>query len=937
MVLIIKKYEGDNLQVKRDYCLEDVLKLYNTHITPNRNGEKKSKKRILESTEYILKSLELPYKKIDENIFFNNKVFSILEEFYINESHYLKGELEVVNFNDALVMFNNNISRGTYRVQGGSDYITERDIRRRQNWLNFIKMIPIKFYSRTFYFSIWDVENFIDSIVNTTDMMRILVEQFKRRVSLQSLHRILKEFYDEYKIDFLGQSNYYPRKIVRDVSSRFLFTNELYYTVKEVSKELGLSEGTIQNRINETKLFPGTIKINGYHQIPKNSVNKWSVFINEHTSLYDFISILLKSKGVKVKKPLTDDFGLIHFYNFLIEQNNSLKIDYIEGKNTPFYNVPRFVKNKDLPKFEILFEEYWEKKSLIKDEGRVGTFKIAVKNLENDKAKITMKEFFEFCTFRISKYKQTTTPSLIEFYKILVKLNKELFYYNDGEIEKLLVKIKQKSKNKSAIQVFCMFLSLIQKKYNCKYTNIYKYNKNEQSEKEYDVFPYNQEQFFRFGFLIINSTHTWYEEYLNKAVSKRLYSSIWLYGLLHYVCSWRSVDMIKKIPFPNLNMSGREFLKLVQENKFTEDMANKIVNEVEMRIRYLNLKPAKTEKHDPPNLVFEIPESIKFRLGMLIGLCEAHRQISDGNYLLVTEVKNKKEQINFFGDEFLGIFNGDGLNNTRANKTFQTLIAQKAEEEEFGTGYIIASLARSHKCTSEDKSNTTAIYLKYYNNLTQSDILLKELFERGVCSFVPYMILKIIEGEEKVEKIDYGQQTKLVKEIINFYPYDAEMLMLTFEDLLEKAKDDAYSLIRYFSIQEFNDDTSNPNKAIYRFLKKIAFGSAPAKEKNLNCISVAKGVGCIFPSRTTCIGCGQEIYLKSSLFLIGQRMREMIFRENESKTIAEKNKYKLFIEQVFKPLLIEIMIVLRDCYGVEDVSEYRDMIFGITNSLLEGE
>jgi hypothetical protein len=516
--------------------------------------------------------------------------------------------------------------------------------------------------------------------------------------------------------------------------------------------------------------------------------------------------------------------------------------------------------------------------------------------------------------------KRPSSPPFVSIYEYLSSITKELYEHNDEEIEILLKSLKSNVSNQQYIFDFCMFLIYIQKNYNAKFICNYKYDKHEAVRTKRDTSAYSEEQYFRFGFLLINDTHEWCEEYLEKALSRWASASAWLFCLLHYVCAWRRTDMMERLPRPTLSISPENFIDLIREKRFTEDMAEKIVTEVEMKVSYLRKKPSKTEKDDPPDLFFEIPESIKYRLGMLLGLCEAHRQIADGKNVLVSKSNRRDIQVNFFGLEFVDVFGGKAFCNSKATRSFTTLMAKKADEDQLGTGYIIASISRSHKCTPNQKSNTTAIYLQNYRTLTKSDIIMRELFERRVCSFVPYLVLKTVEGQDKIEAMTLSQQTKAMNELISYHPYDVEMLLVVAEEVLEKAKVEAMSLIESFG----------SNKAtIYKFLNRIACGTAPAKEQNMNCISVAKELGCIYPRRKTCIGCGNEIYLKSSLFVIGQRMRELVSKEKSSKTTAEKIKYDLMIDKLFKPALIEIMMVLKDIYGVEDVSEYQEIVFGI--------
>jgi hypothetical protein len=235
----------------------------------------------------------------------------------------------------------------------------------------------------------------------------------------------------------------------------------------------------------------------------------------------------------------------------------------------------------------------------------------------------------------------------------------------------------------------------------------------------------------------------------------------------------------------------------------------------------------------------------------------------------------------------------------------------------------LASIARSHKFDKGKKSNITSIYFKYFGKLTDLDILLRELFERGVLSFVPYLLLKTLKGYDHVKQLTPSKQTTLMKELIPYSDssYDADMWVKTFDDTFTKARKDVEGIMKYYSTNGEPDV-----RAIHLFIDRIACGTAPAKEKNMNCIAVAKGIGCINPERETCIGCGQEIYLKHTMYLLGQKLRERIKKLEESKTPAEQMKHEMIYEQVYEPILNDIKQTLVEVYGLKpfDINRYLD-------------
>ncbi len=942
-----KRYPIDGIEQKNSNTIcgngndaySYYTRLYYQYIFPITNIRLSGDSRKYEKTIVnICESLNLPYtdernlglKYGDDtgHLSFDEDVYKKFEEFFINKSYFLKGEGEYITFKEAVKLIGNINSQSTFNITGhGSNQ------KHRNNWLSFIKHIPVRFfYKRSFYFLKSDVLTFKNSIRTTEELLTILTQKYNLYVYYGNLISILKKKYSNDVIDWIGQAYRYPVHIIDSLLEEFpenLSLNSSYIPYDEAVKMLGISSITFTKFFNE-KL----IKVSNNQQpfISKDEVNYW-MEIKKNTIPF---SKLLADMSSEVGWD-TDSRNILSYYGRkLNEKIESNSISFINGRDTPFDSKTKYFFMEDINKIKLLFDEVDYERTL-KNMSGIDRFKLFAKDYSNSKAPITMKEIYTFALSRLN-LKGTYISHIFDLYKTISRINKELMSFKDAEIEKLLNNyLKDKGKNASIH--FCLFISELQRKYRTEYKNNYQYDKH-LAFGERDVSPYTEEQYFRFGFLILNDSHVWYQGYLEKALSHWRFSSLWLYGLLHYLCAWRRQDMIKQLPSPTLDMEPDEFIGLVRNNDFTEEMAYKITTEVEMKVRYMNLKPLKTNDRNPPNLVLEVPESARYRLGMLLGLCEAHRQKSNKDTLIMKTKILKDVQIEFFGSEFNSIFGGTGLNNIRLNKTFEILIAKKADENKIGTGYILASFARSHKCNGEQKSNTTLVYLEGYRKLTNGELVMRELFERGVCSFIPYLVLKTIEGEENLSKMSLPNQTQLIKSISKIHPSDIETVITVTNEVLQRANEEAMSILKQFgfvnAIGGSNRENAETQKEkIYRFLSRIASGTAPARENNMNCISVAKGIGCINQDRTSCIGCGQEIYLKSTIYLIGQKLRASNSKIFEGITENEKYKYKQLVEQMYKPALREILVILQSVYGINDVSEYRDLAFGLKKIIVE--
>ena len=926
---LVEYFSSSNTELRNKFSVQDYLQLHDKYVLPITKSKLTVNRRTYENTIVIIckalnldyedeRNLKLKYKDDRAGLTFGKDVYDVLENFFINQASFLKKENEYITFNEALKILCDINSASSYDKKGDKS-----NQKHRYNWLSFIEFIPVKFhYKSGFYFLKSDVLQFKKSIVTTDEIMSIFIKEFNLVVSKTHLYRVLKSDYSDQKIDWLSEEHKYPIEILEGLKTVFpekLIENNEYVGLEKAAKKIGCNKKTLAD-------FLGDSLIKGHRNqqplVPIDIINYWIEF---------------KDETMTISKLMNNLFTKSDTYNssILIQKLNEKSIRVINGKDTPFNTPSKYVYKVDVEQIKLLFEEILLERNTYKL-SNVDIFIKKTSRLTNDKAPNTMKELYAFSIKRL-KLKGTYFSHIFDFYKTISTIEKEIIDFSDNEIKTLLASYSKNRANKASLGV-CLFLTGLQNKYNTKYKEKYKYDKeNAYNTGTRNVSPYTEEQYFRFGFLILNDTHDWYEGYLEKALADYSLSSLWLYGLLHYFCAWRRQDMIQQLPFPTLNMEPTVFLSLIKKNQFTEEMAFKISTEVEIKFRYLNQQPLKTTKRSPPNLVLEVPESARFKFGMLLGICEAFRQLTNNNTLLKNSKYHIKKQIEFFGPEFSDIFGGEGLHNLRLNKTFEILIAKKADEKKIGTGYIIASFARSHKCKEHQKSNTTLVYLEDYRTLTNADIVMRELFERGVSSFVPYLVLKIINGEENVRMKPLTTQTQMIKLSTSLHAYDIETILEQSNEILEKAKLKALSIVKYFGYTNKNDDNKSIDNEvskdlIYRFLMELLMALHQLGKIILNCISVAKGIGCIDLNRKTCIGCGQEIYLKSTIFLIGQKLRELKNRKIISKTENEKYKYEQLIDKMFKPVLKEILTILQSVYGVTDMSEYRDMVFKIAKN-----
>ena len=423
--------------------------------------------------------------------------------------------------------------------------------------------------------------------------------------------------------------------------------------------------------------------------------------------------------------------------------------------------------------------------------------------------------------------------------------------------------------------------------------------------------------YFKLAFMIFNEQYWKEKDMLTKASNKKAIATTWLYHAMHYVCGWRSVDFKENMPHLSLSVEPEEIIKMVKDYDLYETNWITYANEFVARVGFENEKPHKTERYrDIPNLKMYIPESYRSTVGMLLALCEAHSiQEGKGNSIC-RHPKNAKYAVALFGNEYKNLFEGKWMSNRKANKAFMGRIMERGDKNNYN-GYLIASYARSHKGKIGSLSEVTSKYLKAKMDGYDADKILRILFERGVCSFVPYLLCSALDNE--FERKNIGDQTEIMKEL-RMSPYDIESLLKADEKVELKVKNTISELIKYL-----NED--NATEIVQRALSEIADGKCSGKNEGVYCLRIAFGEECCEPKREHCIGCGPEMYLKAFLNDLHNVIIADSIKANNAKTKAEKFKWNSILEKKLYPAVYEVLMAVKYIYK-QDITEYQKMFIG---------
>jgi hypothetical protein len=395
------------------------------------------------------------------------------------------------------------------------------------------------------------------------------------------------------------------------------------------------------------------------------------------------------------------------------------------------------------------------------------------------------------------------------------------------------------------------------------------------------------------------------EQLREKAFASEVFANMWLFTALHFICGWRGTDIIR-IPMPSFPCCGKDMRVKLAEGCLNTDS---LLEELEFRLIYNPMKPNKTSGFDVPDLKLSIAESLRKPFGFIFALAASyHENIPPGGTFIRSGININKLR-EFFGDNFLSACGNRGFNTRRANKSYLQGIELSADNTPGKPkGYMLAAIARSHKGGYGALPQTTEIYLRDARFSGYSpEFIARQMFERGVFSFIPALLLDIYEGADR-KRLTVSAQTKLIAEI-GISPSGLEGLA----DIVQSA----YSKARQ-SVSEILARPSEMRLNIEIILQNIASGNAPGRQDGMLCLMTAAGFVCTDSDRNCCIGCGFEIYTKTILrLLMSEYSRLLEKKKNADK--SEAARCETLLKQAVLPAITEILSSAERLYPNTDL------------------
>lgn len=543
-----------------------------------------------------------------------------------------------------------------------------------------------------------------------------------------------------------------------------------------------------------------------------------------------------------------------------------------------------------------------------------------IKSMEGIFSKIfpsTSELFVQFA--EEEKLSETNRFYLLDF--LAYYLTKDLFLYSDAEVE-TLVEVATEVLTKSQGNILIQFIKWLLNK------GVTRYRVSFEMTKRYTIESangaYELDEYLELMYYLFNENYIIKNDMLCKAANSKNYADTWLYLGLHFICALRSTDL-ERLGHPKLTREPLEVLEAVVDGTWSSSEARRTLLSITTRLTYLNLTPNKTKNaSNVAQLKFHVPESCQVLIGTLLAICEAHFQLQipyNAENPLIRQIKTYEKITSYMGEEIGNLFLERNFSSRSANKSYLQSVAMLAddvleEKSELNIkGYFLAALARSHKGNFNEFAQTTTTYLKDAQlGQLKPEMVAKELFERGVLSMIPSMLLTIVT-RGKYKKLSPSQQTQMIKSL-DLTPVEIEKTL----ELSIRA-----DLRSQQALKTLVENNVEPEQLL-TICHRIGNGEAFSKQGESMCLLSALGKLCPYDDRQHCVGCQYELQTKSTLLLLIGEFNRLNKQYQKLKNELERGKVRAILEQQIKPCLTEMLEALSEQYGEAVLSDYEDII-----------
>jgi hypothetical protein len=499
---------------------------------------------------------------------------------------------------------------------------------------------------------------------------------------------------------------------------------------------------------------------------------------------------------------------------------------------------------------------------------------------------------------------------------LLYRMDKELFDYTDKELAPFIEHATM-DLTRSHGMMLTFFMTWLKERTKTNYHMDYVMKKRYTLDTTNGA--YDADEYLELMYYLFNEDYIEENRMYEKAADSMNYTDTWLFLSVHFICALRMTDL-ERIYHPDLIYSPEETIDKIRDNTFSDNDARITLLSITERLCLLPFTPNKTKRTSGvAPIKFHIPSSCEAHFGKLFALAEAHRHLNGkADTPIIRKISTYREISRYMGEEIGSLFRESDFKPRSANKSYLQSVYFLSDdilgEEKDGPkmkGYILAALARSHKGAYGEFASTTFEYLKdaKLSGLTPEFVAF-EMLERGVCSFITSMLLKMMKGDD-YNNLSVQAQTKAHLSL-KLSPFEADSIV----DAVNRSNQLALKVVK---------EALESDEDMMTILHRLVSGDGFSKTSECLCLKTALRKECT-DNRHSCVGCHYEISTRSTMYLLIGELNRMKKLYETVDNPVEKTKYKKLIQQLILPKMNEILYALKTDYGEEVYRDFEQMI-----------
>lgn len=174
---------------------------------------------------------------------------------------------------------------------------------------------------------------------------------------------------------------------------------------------------------------------------------------------------------------------------------------------------------------------------------------------------------------------EETTHYIVDF--MLYRLNKELFFYSDNEMEELLSNATFEL-IKAHGDIFTFFIAWLKLNHKTAYQKDYVLNKRYTMDIQNEAYDFDD--YICLLYYLFSEDYIENNEMFRKAAESKNYTDTWLYLALHFIRPLRMTDM-ERIYHPILPYSSEEVIEKIKNDEFSDNDARYVLLSITKRMK----------------------------------------------------------------------------------------------------------------------------------------------------------------------------------------------------------------------------------------------------------------------------------------------------------------------------------------------------------------